>query len=95
MQSCNIEILIPVGPHDTDAMAHQRQPDPDRPNAQDTPNKRSRGHIEFESDTPDSFVDLVVATLEQSAFMDTRWAPNPSRDRRNDVLVVYEVGDTQ
>ena len=71
-------------------MAHQRHSDPDRPDEQDTLTKRSRGHIEFESDTPDAFVDLVVETIEQSPFMDTRWKPNPSRDRRNDVLVLYE-----
>jgi len=53
----------------------------------------TRGYVEFERSVPDAFCDLLVQTIEQSEFIDTKWRSNPSRDRRDDVLAVYEVID--
>jgi len=54
----------------------------------------TRGYVEFEMPVAKPFCDLLVQTIEQSEFMDTTWLNDPSRDRGDDVLAVYEVIDS-
>lgn len=54
--------------------------------------RKSRGHIEFDESAPDEYIDLVKQTLEESDFIETKWADSvPYRD--DDELVIYEVTD--
>jgi ribosomal protein S27E len=46
----------------------------------------TRAHVEFDEPVAKPFCDLLIQTIEQSEFMDTKW--------QDDVLVVYEVVDT-
>lgn len=50
----------------------------------------SHGHVKWDENVPDEFLDLFIETVEQSEFMATEWVPGDTMDG-HDLLVIKEV----